>query len=145
MGCVIAELVINKPIFPGKSATDQFMEIMKILGTPTNEQIKAMNGKNINVSKLPKINQKPWKEVFKGKNSDEQFMDLVANLLVYEPKKRFSPYQALCHPYFDELKQKEVNLPDNKKLPKHLFEFKECEINFDKDSIQKLLSQIQKY
>ena len=70
--------------------------------------------------------------------------NLVANLLVYEPKKRFSPYQALCHPYFDELKQKEVNLPDNKKLPKHLFEFKECEINFDKDSIQKLLSQIQK-
>ena len=117
---------------------------MKILGTPTNDQIKSMNGKNLNISKLPKINQKSWKEVFKGKNNDEQFMDLVGNLLVYEPQKRLSPYQALCHPYFDELKRKEVNLPYCKKLPRHLFEFKECEIKFDKESIQKLLSQIQK-
>ena len=144
MGCVIAELVLNKPIFPGKSATDQLMEIMKVLGTPTKEQMKSMNGKNIKISKLPVINQKSWKDVFKGKNDDEVFMDLVGNLLVYEPQKRLGPYQALCHPYFNELKQKDVILPDNKKLPKHLFEFKECEINFDKESIQKLLSQIQK-
>ena len=144
MGCVIAELVLNKPIFPGKSATDQFLEIMKVLGTPTFEQMKAMNGKMINSSKMPKINQKPWKEVFKGKNDDDLYMDLVGNLLLYEPQKRYSPYQALCHPFFDELKKKDVHLPDNKKLPKHLFEFKECEIKFDKDSIEKLLSQIQK-
>ncbi len=144
MGCVIAELVLNKPIFPGKSATDQFLEIMKILGTPTSEQLKAMNGKMLNPNKLPQANQKPWKEVFKDKNNDELYIDLVANLLVYEPKKRLGPYQALCHPYFDELKQKVVILPENKKIPKHLFEFKECEINFDKESIQKLLSQIQK-
>ena len=143
MGCVIAELVLNKPIFQGKSATDQLLEIMKILGTPTNDQIKAMNGKNINASKLPKINQMPWKEFFKGKTNDELFIDLVEKLLVYEPMKRLSPYQALLHPYFDELKQKDVKLPDNKKLPSHLFEFKECEINFDKDSIQKLIAQIQ--
>ena len=144
MGCVIVELVLNKPIFQGKSATNQLFEIMKVLGTPTNEQIKAMNGKNLNTSKLPKIDPKPWKEVLKGKNDDELYMDLVANLLVYEPMKRFSPYKALLHPYFDELKQKDVKLPEDKKLPSHLFEFKDCEINFDKESIQKLLSQVQK-
>ena len=144
MGCVIAELVLNKPIFPGKSATDEFLEIMKILGTPSFEQMKAMGGKMINPSKLPQINKVLWKEVFKGKNDDELFADLVANLLVYEPKKRLRPYQALCHPYFDELKKKDVVLPDNKKIPKHLFEFKECEIKFDKESIDKILSQIQK-
>ena len=106
MGCVIAELVLNKPIFPGKTATDQLMEIMKVLGTPTYDQMKAMNGKVINSSKLPVFIQKPWKEVFKGKNEDELYIDLVAHLLLYEPEKRFSPYQALCHPYFDELKKK---------------------------------------
>ena len=144
IGCVIAELVLNKPIFPGKSATEQFLEIMKILGTPTNDEIKSMKGKIINSSKLPQIDKKEWKEVFKGKNDDELFIDLFGNLLVYEPQKRFKPYQALCHAYFDELKKKEVHLPDNKKIPKHLFEFKECENNFDKDSTQKILSQIEK-
>ena len=137
MGCVIAELVLNKPIFAGKSATDQFLQIMKVLGTPTREQVKSMNEKFKGVSKLPQIEAKPWKEVFKGKTNDELFIDLVSNLLVYEPSKRFSPYQALCHPYFDDLKKKGA------KIPKHLFEFKQCEINFDKENIQKLLSQVE--
>ena len=138
MGCVIAELVLNKPIFAGKSATDQFLEIMKILGTPSLEQIKNMNNHYKGSSQLPKIDPKPWKEVFKGKSNDDLFIDLVANLLVYEPSKRFSPYQALLHPYFNDLKKKGA------KIPKHLFEFKECEIEFDKDNIEKLLSQIEK-
>ena len=138
MGCVVAELVLNKPIFAGKSATDQLLEIMKILGTPSHEQINIMNDKFKGASKLPKIDVKPWKEVFKGKTDDKLFIDLVSNLLVYEPMKRLSPYQALCHPYFDELKEKEA------KIPKHLFEFKKCEIDFDKENIEKLLSQIKK-
>ena len=136
MGCVIAELILNKPIFAGKSASDQMKEIMKILGTPKQEEIKTMNDKF--KGKLPKIEGKSWKDVFKGKTNDELYIDLVSNLLVYEPLKRFSPYQALLHPYFDDLKKKDA------KIPKHLFEFKQCEIDFDKENIQKLLSQIEK-
>ena len=138
MGCVIAELVLNKPIFAGKSATDQFLEIMKILGTPSYEQIKCMNDKFKGISKLPRIEPKPWKEVFKNKTNDELFIDLVSKLLVYEPTKRLSPYEALLHPYFDDLKNKDV------KLPNHLFIFKQCEIDFDKENITKLLEQIKK-
>ena len=136
MGCVIAELVINMPIFAGKTATDQLLQIMKVLGTPTPEEIKAMNEKF--KSKLPHKEAKPWKEYFAGKTDDEQFIDLVAHLLVYDPTKRFSPYQALNHPFFDDLKKKDV------KIPKHLFEFKQCEIDFDKENIEKLLTQIEK-
>ena len=144
IGCVIAELVLNIPIFPGKSATDQFMEIIKILGTPTSEQIKIMGGKPINVNKLPKHEKKKWKDVFRGKINDELFCDLVGNLLLYEPEKRLKPYQAMCHPFFNDLKKKDVVLPDNKKLPEHLFKFKECEIKFDKDSIDIILQQLEK-
>ena len=144
IGCVIAELVLSKPLFPGKSATDQFLEIMKVLGTPTSEQMKIMNKKSKGNSKLPKINPVPWKDVFKGKTDDELYIDLVSKLLVYEPAKRLKPYEALLHPYFDELKQKVVKLPENKSLPKHLFEFKQCEIDFDKESITKICEQIKK-
>lgn len=35
IGCVIAELVLLEPIFPGESAQDQLLQIIKILGTPT--------------------------------------------------------------------------------------------------------------
>ena len=144
MGCVIIELVYNLPIFQGKSAKDQFKEIMKILGTPNEDDIKSMGGKQINVDKLPKYKKIGWKDVLKGKTNDELFIDLVEKLMLYNPSKRLGPYEAMCHPYFDDIKKKEVILPDNKSLPEHLFKFKQCEILFDKESIYQILEQIEK-
>jgi serine/threonine protein kinase len=34
VGCVIAELMLGQPIFPGESGVDQLVEIIKVLGTP---------------------------------------------------------------------------------------------------------------
>ncbi|KAL0006380.1 hypothetical protein SO802_013941 [Lithocarpus litseifolius] len=31
------------PLFPGESGVDQLVEIIKVLGTPTREEIKYMN------------------------------------------------------------------------------------------------------
>ena len=35
IACIIAEMIMCEPIFPGKSSVDQLVEIIKILGTPT--------------------------------------------------------------------------------------------------------------
>lgn len=43
VGCVFAEMLLGKPLFPGASAVDQMVEIIKVLGTPTFEQVKNMN------------------------------------------------------------------------------------------------------
>ena len=40
VGCVIAELLLGQPLFPGESGVDQLVEIIKVLGTPTREQFK---------------------------------------------------------------------------------------------------------
>jgi len=37
VGCVIAELMLGQPLFPGESGVDQLVEIIKILGTPTKD------------------------------------------------------------------------------------------------------------
>ena len=142
VGCVIAELCLNRPIFPGKSAKDQLYEIMKILGTPTKEELNNMNGKN-KIVKIPKINPKPWVTIFKNKNSDPLYIDLVSKLLVYEPESRLTPYKALCHPYFDDLRKNDIKLPNGKPLPSHIFKFKQCEIDCDKESIEFLLAQME--
>lgn len=42
-GCVMAELILGEPIFAGESGIDQLVEIIKILGTPSREEIRAMN------------------------------------------------------------------------------------------------------
>jgi len=42
-GCVMAELLLGQPLFPGESSVDQLVEIIKVLGTPTKEELYAMN------------------------------------------------------------------------------------------------------
>jgi len=135
IGCVIAEMCLNRPLFPGKTSEEQMTEIMKILGTPTKEQLESINnGKNNKIfENLPK---KPWADVFKNKNDDPLYIDLISKLIAYEPDSRLAPYKALCHPYFDDLRGDNVILPNGKSLPPHLFKFKKCEIEFDKDSIE---------
>ena len=39
-GCVFAELLLGQPIFLGGSGVDQLVEIIKVLSTPTKEQIR---------------------------------------------------------------------------------------------------------
>ncbi|XP_023705269.1 protein kinase shaggy isoform X5 [Cryptotermes secundus] len=62
-GCVLAELLLGQPIFPGDSGVDQLVEIIKVLGTPTREQIREMNP-NYTEFKFPQIKSHPWQKVF---------------------------------------------------------------------------------
>lgn len=61
-GCVVAELLLGQPIFPGDSGVDQLVEIIKVLGTPTREQIREMNP-NYTEFKFPQIKSHPWQKV----------------------------------------------------------------------------------
>lgn len=61
-GCVFAELLLGQPIFPGDSGVDQLVEIIKVLGTPTKEQIRQMNS-NYTEFKFPQIKAHPWNKV----------------------------------------------------------------------------------
>ena len=54
-GCVFAELLLGQPIFLGGSGVDQLVEIIKVLGTPTKEQIQQINS-NYTDFKFPQIN-----------------------------------------------------------------------------------------
>lgn len=114
VGCCIAELVLGKPIFQGESNVDQVVEVMKILGTPTKQQIKMMNSNYTNY-RFPFIKSFPFSSVFKkAKDLPEEYLDLLRQLLCYEPEKRLKPIDALKHPFFDELKDEDIFT----KLPK---------------------------
>lgn len=58
----MAELLLGQPIFPGDSGVDQLVEIIKVLGTPTRDQIKEMNP-NYTEFKFPQIKSHPWQKV----------------------------------------------------------------------------------
>jgi len=125
-GCVMAELLTGTPLFPGDSGVDQLVEIIKVLGTPTREEIEAMNS-TYTEYKFPQIKGNPWPKVFKQKTPLEA-LDLVSKLLVYTPTQRLKPLEALVHPFFDELREPTTTLPNGKPLPANLFTFIEAEL-----------------
>lgn len=124
-GCVFAELMLGQPIFPGDSGVDQLVEIIKVLGTPTREQIKEMNP-NYTEFKFPQIKAHPWPKVFRARTSPEA-IDLVSGLLEYTPSARITPLQACAHTFFDELREAGTKLPSGRDLPP-LFNFTEQEL-----------------
>jgi len=130
MGCVLAELLLGSPLFPGDSGVDQLIEIIKVLGMPTKEQMYAMNP-NHTVFKFPPIKPRPWSKVFRGKAPPEA-IDLVASLLLYVPSARLTAFQVMAHPFFDELREPGVRLP-NGKPPPELFNFTEAELQMARE------------
>jgi len=122
MGCVLAELLLGHPLFPGESGVDQLVEIIKILGTPTKEQIMIMNP-NYTEFKFPQIKQHPWSKVFRSRTPPEA-IDLISKVLVYTPDTRLKPMEVLAHPFFNELRDAKTKLPSGNPLPP-LFNFTE--------------------
>ncbi|XP_050539505.1 glycogen synthase kinase-3 beta isoform X2 [Daktulosphaira vitifoliae] len=125
-GCVLAELMLGQPIFPGDSGVDQLVEIIKVLGTPTREQIREMNP-NYTEFKFPQIKSHPWSKVFRMRTPPEA-VELVSVLLEYTPSLRVSPLQACAHTFFDELRDPHTRLPNGRSLPP-LFNFTQLELS----------------
>uniref|UniRef100_A0A1L8DIV1 Putative gypsy-13 st-i n=1 Tax=Nyssomyia neivai TaxID=330878 RepID=A0A1L8DIV1_9DIPT len=125
-GCVLAELLLGQPIFPGDSGVDQLVEIIKVLGTPTREQIREMNP-NYTEFKFPQIKSHPWQKVFRARTPPEA-ISLVSKLLEYTPSARITPLQACAHPFFSDLRECYQRLPNGNELPP-LFNFTEQELS----------------
>ncbi|CAL5378452.1 unnamed protein product [Camellia sinensis] len=109
-GCVLAELLLGQPLFPGESGVDQLVEIIKVLGTPTREEIKCMNP-NYTEFKFPQIKAHPWHKIF-HKRMPPEAVDLVSRLLQYSPNLRCSALDALTHSFFEELRDPNTRLPN---------------------------------
>ncbi|CAE6416265.1 unnamed protein product [Rhizoctonia solani] len=129
-GCVMAELMLGQPLFPGESGIDQLVEIIKVLGTPTREQIKTMNP-NYMEHKFPQIKPHPFSKVFRPRTSPEM-LDLVSRLLEYTPTARLSAIEAMCHPLFHELRQEGTSMPSGREMPA-LFNFTREELSIRPD------------
>ncbi|KAL0919967.1 hypothetical protein M5K25_009061 [Dendrobium thyrsiflorum] len=137
-GCVLAELLLGQPLFPGESAVDQLVEIIKVLGTPTREEIRCMNP-NYTDFRFPQIKAHPWHKVF-HKRMPSEAMDLTSRLLQYSPILRYTALEACAHPFFDELREPSARLPNGRPFPP-LFNFKQELAGASPELINKLIPE----
>ncbi|XP_053419961.1 cyclin-dependent kinase 1-like [Nycticebus coucang] len=85
LGTIFAELATKKPLFHGDSEIDQLFRIFRALGTPNNEVWPEVESLQDYKNTFPKW--KPESLASHVKNLDENDLDLLSKMLVYDPAK----------------------------------------------------------
>ncbi|OZC09735.1 phosphoprotein phosphatase 1 domain protein [Onchocerca flexuosa] len=107
-GCVFGELLKNHVLFPGRTTHHQLQLVINILGYPNSHDITAMRATTEVLESddfRDDITKKPNSHGFKKliKDADHNALNLLAQVLVYDPVSRLSGPRFLENSYFNEL------------------------------------------
>lgn len=100
VGCVIAEIMLGKPLFSGASTLDQLELIVSAIGRPTRNDVQSLKSDSMwsLIESLPaEIECNPLDQQLEC--CDTQAVDLIRDLLVFNPAKRLTAIEALQYPY----------------------------------------------
>ncbi|XP_052008713.1 mitogen-activated protein kinase 12 isoform X2 [Xyrauchen texanus] len=107
VGCIMAEMLLGKPLFKGNDHLDQLMEIMKITGTPTKEftaKLQSEDARNY-VAKLPKHRKRDLRALLP--NVNQQAIHVLDCMLLLDPESRITAAEGLALPFFSEFREPE--------------------------------------
>ncbi|KAL4424349.1 hypothetical protein ABPG75_001650 [Micractinium tetrahymenae] len=103
VGCIFAELLGRKPLFPGKDFVHQLNMVCKVVGTPSAEEIAAVSSDKARayLASMPYFPKGDLHQYFPSASS--LAIDLLDRLLTFDPRKRLTVEQALAHPWLAPL------------------------------------------
>ncbi|CDW52602.1 Cell division control protein 2-like protein [Trichuris trichiura] len=101
IGCIFAEMVTGKPLFPGDSEIDQLFRIFRVLGTPTKAEWKDVESLPEYKANFPKWHGNHLSEFVN--TVDPHGFHLLNKMLKYDPAYRITAKEVLSHPYFNDL------------------------------------------
>lgn len=102
-GVIICEMIKWEPIWCGDSDIEQLDKITEVLGTPTKEDLPDFDRLATEISRLPHRDRVSWRDYLGIE--DPLLIDLIAKMLVYDPKKRITAAEARHHPYFEPVRE----------------------------------------
>ncbi|KAI8528621.1 hypothetical protein RHMOL_Rhmol12G0162000 [Rhododendron molle] len=136
IGCIFAEMLTGKPLFPGKNVVHQLDLMTDLLGTPPPESIARIRNEKAR-RYLSSMRRKPAVPfVQKFPNVDPLALRLLERLLAFDPKDRPSAEEALSDPYFSGLANVDRE-PATQPISKLEFEFERRKLA--KDDVRELI------
>ncbi|KAF9585381.1 Cyclin-dependent kinase catalytic subunit [Lunasporangiospora selenospora] len=107
VGCIFAEMLTKKALFPGDSEIDELFKIFKVRGTPTESLWPGVSQLTDWKSTFPTWKPIALKPMFPSLCDDG--LDLMEQMIEYDPARRISAKRALLHPYFRSLRERSSN------------------------------------
>ncbi|KAJ0985938.1 hypothetical protein J5N97_004294 [Dioscorea zingiberensis] len=136
IGCIFAEVLTGKPLFPGKNVVHQLDLMTDLLGTPSLDTISRVRNEKARryLSSMRKKQPIPFSQKFP--NADPLAIKLLERLLAFDPKDRPTAEEALADHYFKGLAKVERE-PSCQPITKMEFEFERRRVT--KEDIKELI------
>jgi len=103
IGCILAELLTRKPLYPGHNTQHQLDLIIGLLGSPEGEELAKIPNEKCRkfIKSLPKTMGRSFEQVFA--NDQPLAQDFLARTLRWDPAARMTVAEAIMHPYLEKL------------------------------------------
>ncbi|KAK3023535.1 hypothetical protein RJ639_044889 [Escallonia herrerae] len=136
IGCIFAEMLAGKPLFPGKNVVHQLDLVTDLLGTPPAETIARIRNAKARryLGSMRKKAPIPFSQKFP--NADPLALRLLERLLAFDHGDRPSAEEALADPYFASLANLDHE-PSLQPISKFEFEFERRKLT--KDDVRELI------
>ncbi|CAL8282191.1 unnamed protein product [Merluccius merluccius] len=141
VGCIFAEMLGRKQLFPGKHYVHQLLLILSVLGTPPQGLIGAIGGERVRsyIQSLPSRAPVPLTKLYP--QAEPEALDLLGSMLRFDPRERISVTQALEHQYLSKYHDQ-----DDEPICVPAFNFEFDKIPMNKDQIKEsILMEIQDF
>ncbi|GAA5829103.1 hypothetical protein JCM5353_005281 [Sporobolomyces roseus] len=131
VGCIAAEMLSGRPLFPGRDYHNQLSLILAVTGTPTLDEFYKINSRRSRdyLRALPFQKKRDFAELFP--NASSAAVDFMTKTLAFDPTKRLTVEECLEHPYVAAYHDPDDE-PTAPPLPPNFFSF-----DLQKDAISK--------
>lgn len=143
VGCIFAEMLARKPLFPGTDYIAQLRLICETLGKPSASDLEFVTSDRARafILDLPQTEVIPLADLFPFLDCNHYAIDLLKRLLIIQPDKRISVEEALDHKFMEALHNSEDEPEANISI---VFDFENEDMS--KEKVQELIwEQIRYY